>query len=274
MLDRTTVVLACVSRWSLERPWIMFEAGAALGRNSTVIPVIVDDLPFSELKAPLSLFQAIRFSEDALPTLLGRIAEKIGVAPQTAEAASTFVRQPESGLYAPGMYSGDVHLDLRTGWVPYTGNPKSLKIHREYMAIGNSFSDGFRFPPNDSLAAPWRIFGFRFRYSDEAYLYPVLKLVDGSTRKIIASTAVSTWGFTASPSDEYRVPLGNQPRNRWVVVWIDVRSLEDDFPAAIQHLAGIRARGPLWLSHVWCVNSPDQIPAEYRTVGMELRYPR
>jgi hypothetical protein len=274
MLDGASLVVACISRWSHQRPWIMFEAGAALGRNRTVVPVILDDLPFSELQPPLSMFQAIRFSEDNLPILVTRIADEIGIVPQMVEATATLVPNRTARLYKPGLWSGDVHLDLRTGWVPYAGNHQSLTVNRDHVAIGNSFSDGFRFPPADTLSAPWRIFGFRFRRADDVYLYPVLRLVDGSTRKIIASTAVSTWGFTASPNDEYRVPLGSLPKNRWLVAWIDVTSLESDFPSPVQHLAGIRARGPLWLSHVWCVNSADEIPAEFRNSGREFRYPR
>jgi hypothetical protein len=274
MLDRAAIVLACVSRWSLMRPWIMFEAGAALGRNRAVVPVIMDDLPLSGLIPPLSMFQAVRFSEHDLPALLDHVSREIGIPPQITEAASTFVHPSPSVVHAPGIYSGTLHMGLQSGWVPYTGNPASLEAHRESVRIGNSYNDGFRFPPVDSLTAPWRIFGFRFRYVDEVYIYPVLKLVDGSTRKIIASTAISTWGFTASPRDEYRIPLGALPKNRWLVAWIDVVSLEPDFPAPVQHLIGIRARGPLWLSHVWCVNSPDEIPAEYRKHGRELRYPR
>ena len=275
MLDRTKVVLVCVSRWSLERPWLMFEAGIALGHGQVVLPVIMDDMPTSALKPPLSMFQAIRFSEETLPTLFNRIASEIGIAPQTQETSLMLTRPASmSPRSVPGVYTDTTHMDLRSGWVPYTGNPRSLLIQRDYVAIGNSFGDGFRFPPADSLTAPWRVFGFRLRYVDHVYIYPVLRLVDGSTRKIIATTAESAWGFTGTPSDEYRVPLGNLPTKRWIVAWINVVSLEPDFPAAIQTLIGIRVRGPLWLSHIWCVNSPEQIPSEYRAVGIEFRYPR
>jgi hypothetical protein len=253
----------------------MFEAGTAVGAGRTVVPVIVDDLPFTEVQPPLSMFIPTRFSDGEVATLLDRIAGEIGLAAQMPEAVAALVRTPNPALQAPGLWSGGDHLDLRTGWVPYgSGNPRSLKVHRDHVAIGNSYDDSFRYPPADTLTAPWRTFGFRLRHTGGVWIYPVFRLMDGSMCKIIASSAFSTWGFTGSEGDEYRVPLGTLPKNRWLVAWIDVQSVERDFPARIQHLAGVRARGPLWISHIWCVDSPDAIPAEYRDSGREFRYPR
>ena len=142
------------------------------------------------------------------------------------------------------------------------------------MSIGNSFCDGFKYPLVDSLTAPWRFFGFRFLSKDEVWIYAVVILLDGTSRKLAASTTLSSWGFTGEPQDEYRIPLGNLKKGKWHVAIVDVQSIEVDLPTKVRYIAGFRARGPVSISHIWCVDSKTDIPYTFRSKGYCLRYPR
>ncbi len=80
-LNNTNFGILCLTPENLNEPWILFEAGAlskALG-SSSVCPVLYDFRP-SELKGPLSQFQATVIDKDDMLKLLQTINREIGEA--------------------------------------------------------------------------------------------------------------------------------------------------------------------------------------------------
>lgn len=71
-LAHAKIILTCVSRQSIDKPWILFESGVGLGYGAVVIPVVLDDLPYSALAPPLSMFQAVRLDEGGLVELIAQ----------------------------------------------------------------------------------------------------------------------------------------------------------------------------------------------------------
>ena len=51
-LINSCVVLVCLSRNSIKKPWVLFEAGGGFCNGRTVIPLILDDLPFTAIEPP------------------------------------------------------------------------------------------------------------------------------------------------------------------------------------------------------------------------------
>jgi hypothetical protein len=71
-LDSTNYGIVCVTRDNQIAPWLNFEAGAlakAVVDRARVVPLAVD-LPLSELKAPLSQFQAQRADKGGLSAIV------------------------------------------------------------------------------------------------------------------------------------------------------------------------------------------------------------
>jgi hypothetical protein len=58
-LARVTVVVLMLSRESVARPWVNFEAGAAWLQGTVIIPVCFKDLRPDDLPKPYSSFQAV-----------------------------------------------------------------------------------------------------------------------------------------------------------------------------------------------------------------------
>lgn len=171
-----------------------------------------------------------------------------------------------------GFYVGSSRMDITTGWQRYCGDPLTFEIQRGYLSIGKSFYDGFRFPLTNSLNAPWKYWGFRIRAKQSVHIYAVVRLLDGSSRKIFVSSGHNSWGFTGLPVDEYCVPLGFVPKDKWHVIIVDVSSFKDDFESPIQAINGVLVRGPLYLSHIWCVEDTSQITNKFRSVKL-VSYP-
>lgn len=271
----SAIVIACISRASADRPWVLFESGVALGLGRPLVPVILDDLPMNRLSAPLSLFQAIILDGPGAVYLVNRVSAEIGMpSVQAAALPASMVQRASRGNTAPGFYVGRKRLDMTAVWPCYGGDPRSFKPGRDFVSIGSSFSDAFRFPPADTLTAPWRHFGFRALSPDGIHVYAILRLNDQSLRTVFLSTSLGAWGYTGNPRDEYRVPLGDLPKHSWTVVIFDVGSIEPDLPAAPMAIAGIRVRGPLLLSHVWCLDSRGTLPVPFRRNLVNVAYPR
>lgn len=278
-LRHAKVLLACISRQSVNKPWILFECGAGLGCGGVVLPVVLDDLPTSVLAPPLSMFQAIRLDDaHGFVHLVERIAAatatQFGEDRVAQKSFSLLGERPPSVDMSMGVYLGRARIDIAYGWQRYAGDSRTFEVCGGYLSIGHSFDDGFRYPPDDSLSAPWQYFGFRIRRTYDVHMYAVLRHLDGSFGKIYASSVLDSWGFTSDPTDEFRVPLGPLPKGRWHVVIIDMRSLEREFESPVQAIAGFRVRGPLQLSHIWCVEALTQIPSKYRSAGTLISYPR
>ena len=74
-LENTRYGIVCLTRDNISSPWLAFEAGAlakAVGRQR-VVPLLADLSP-SELKGPLSQFQAIRAKRSGVRSLVGDLA--------------------------------------------------------------------------------------------------------------------------------------------------------------------------------------------------------
>ncbi|MBI3697054.1 MAG: toll/interleukin-1 receptor domain-containing protein [Acidobacteria bacterium] len=79
-LKRSQVVIMVLSRVSLDRRWINFEAGFGMGQESRVIPVVSCGLPKSEIGLPLSELHARDLHDSSdLRALLDSIAIVCGV---------------------------------------------------------------------------------------------------------------------------------------------------------------------------------------------------
>jgi hypothetical protein len=277
ILASAKIILACVSRQSIGKPWILFESGVGVGSKALLIPVILDDLPFSELGLPLSMFQSIRLDQVGLVNLVELIskntATRINNKHILSEPMPRFTEIPISIESSIGIYSGKDRYDITSGWQRYTGNHQNLQIRTNGVSIGESFSDGFRYPPSDSLNAPWKYFAFRIKRSQDVYFYAVLRCLDGSTPKIFVSSVANSWGFSGDPTDEYRVPIDSTSKGRWQVIVVNVRSLERDIKSPVQAITGFRVRGPLLLSHIWCVDNLAGIPDEFLESATVLSYP-
>ena len=78
-LDSTNFGILCLTPENINEPWILFEAGAlskALN-SSSVCPVLLDFAP-SEIKGPLSQFQATKLQRDDMLKLLHTINKNLG----------------------------------------------------------------------------------------------------------------------------------------------------------------------------------------------------
>lgn len=73
-LDTADIGILCLTRENLERPWILFEAGAISKRldSSRVIPLLIDLRP-GDLRGPLEQFQSVDWSEDGVRRLITSI---------------------------------------------------------------------------------------------------------------------------------------------------------------------------------------------------------
>jgi hypothetical protein len=276
-LGRASVVVACFSRQSLGRPWIVFESGGAYVHGAAVVSLLLDDLSPSQLAPPMTFFQAMRMDEHGVVELVRRLAERTATAIDTDWFdKEVFPRKslPSGGFgVASGIYVGGSKLPIDIGWQRYAGDPSHFAATSEAVRIGESFSDGFRFPPTDSLSSPCRYWGFRVLRTDEIAFYARVQLVDSTERFLVASTRSGAWGYQAHPADEFVVPIPSLPKNTWKTVIIDIRSIESQTGGAIRHVSGLRARGPIELSHVWCVASLDEIPDTWRSGALMVAYP-
>jgi hypothetical protein len=275
-LSDAKVILACISRQSINKPWILFETGVGLGCGAVVIPVILDDLPDSQVGPPLSMYQAVRMERHSLKHLAASIGENTRTRVHTNRLQRK--RVPEFGELnvsagtPAGIYCGNKHAGVG-GWQRYDGNPNSYRESSAYVSIGNSFDDGFRYPPSDSLDAPFHFWGFRIKPTHGVHIYAAVKCANGRTYKVYVNSDANGWGFISDPTNEFVVPGSVIPNNTWQIVIVNISSLENKFESPIRAIVGFRARGPLMLSHVWCVDKLAQIPRALTKKAIHLVYP-
>jgi hypothetical protein len=79
-LDSARVVVLLLSRRSVARPWVNFEAGAAWLTDKAVIPLCFGDLRKEELPKPYSGIQAVDLRQDAY-YLLSSVAHHLNIIP-------------------------------------------------------------------------------------------------------------------------------------------------------------------------------------------------
>lgn len=79
-LEEAGIGILCLTRENLEAPWIMFEAGA-LSKSldkSRVCPILFGELSTTDLKGPLTHFQASEFSKEDMLKVLATINKQLG----------------------------------------------------------------------------------------------------------------------------------------------------------------------------------------------------
>lgn len=275
-LATSKVILACVSRQSLNKPWILFESGVGVGNGAVVIPVILDDLPYAALSAPLSMYQSVRMNQDGLLSLAKQIAGATNTRAKfealTKRSFPKITGATQRMRPLPGIYLGAKRVGL-DGWHAYRGDPRNFERLDGCISIGQSFDDGFRYPASDLLAAPWRFWGFRIKRTQGVHVYAAVRCVDDTEHLIYVTTNANNWGVSAVWLDEFIVPAPFIPKNRWQVVIVNVASLERKFASPVQSITYFMARGPLMISHIWCVDEAKQIPRKFREEAIDLVYP-
>lgn len=275
-LSQAKIILACVSRQSLDKPWILFESGVGIGCGATVIPVILDDLPNAHIQPPLSMYQAVRMDKKSLTHLVKSIAEITNTAVHIdrlrRKPVPEFSELTVSAGALSGIYRGN-ERNVLGGWQRYSGNPNSFREGKNYISVGNAFEDGFKYPPSDSFDAPFHYWGFRLKHTQGVHIYAVVSCANGRTYKVYVSSEANQWGFISHPADEFVIPASSILSNIWQVAIVNVSSLEKQFESPIRAIVGFRARGPLMLSHIWCVKNLAQIPKSFAANAIQLIYP-
>jgi transcriptional regulator with XRE-family HTH domain len=79
--------LVCVTRDSVNQPWLNFEVGALSGQSVPVVPILLDLYP-SDLTGPLAYFQAVQATDkEGMRRLLQRINDhtSLPLSPQTLD---------------------------------------------------------------------------------------------------------------------------------------------------------------------------------------------
>lgn len=79
-IDRATIVVLMLSRESVARPWVNFEAGAAWNKGTAIIPVCFKNLTPGDLPKPYSSIQAVDLMRDQY-YLVTSIAHHLGSIP-------------------------------------------------------------------------------------------------------------------------------------------------------------------------------------------------
>ncbi len=88
-LKSTRVVLVLLSKDSLYRPWIPFEAGVGEGAGAKVIPVVHLDFSLRELGPPLGEYHVRRLqSEDGVRALIEDVKMEVGLDASEVDAAA------------------------------------------------------------------------------------------------------------------------------------------------------------------------------------------
>lgn len=79
-LEKADIGLLCLTRDNLEAPWIMFEAGSLSKRldMSRVCPILFQGLQKTDLKSPLSNFQASLFNKGEMKKVVGMLNNQLG----------------------------------------------------------------------------------------------------------------------------------------------------------------------------------------------------
>ena len=248
---------------------VIFELALFIGRYGPAHCFLVcpmgasTHLPSDILGATIFPYNAERFKSSPDATL-NPVTSRIQLAIQKqAIAERLFV----------GLYSGSEHKEFSTSdWDTYSGKPMSVEVQPDgSIVFPGSLEDGWRHPPDrDSLRAPGETFAFRIRAESDVRVYPVLEPASGRQQIVKVDTNFPDWGLPEG-SNEYRVPLPPVfPRN-WKVVVVDLESVARDLDTSVLRLIGLRIRGGVALSHIWCLHSFDDLPSQFRKDSTVIR---
>ncbi|HLG13472.1 MAG TPA: toll/interleukin-1 receptor domain-containing protein [Blastocatellia bacterium] len=100
------VVIVLVSKESVSRPWINFEAGAGAGSLSRVIPLVIRGFDVGNLQPPLQPFHARDIHDpEGVEALLRDIGDELGKEPDGVDVTGFIedIRRVESGLPCKGL---------------------------------------------------------------------------------------------------------------------------------------------------------------------------
>jgi hypothetical protein len=95
------LVIVLCSPVSIRKTWVIFEAGAAWGRNVRLLPVCHSGLTVTDLPSPLSAFQALNLnSTDFAARLAASLTNLVGLSPQNPISAGTIANLDTTVLSA------------------------------------------------------------------------------------------------------------------------------------------------------------------------------
>ncbi|MFZ7166105.1 MAG: toll/interleukin-1 receptor domain-containing protein [Bacteroidota bacterium] len=77
-LSSSQVIIALISKISVNSSWLYFESGAGF-TNDRTIPLITDNLQFKDLTPPLSLLQSRLLDKTGIPLLITDICKKLSL---------------------------------------------------------------------------------------------------------------------------------------------------------------------------------------------------
>jgi hypothetical protein len=98
-LKRAQVVVLMLSRESVVRPWVNFEAGAAWLQGTAVIPVCFKNLSLADLPKPYSGLQAVDLTDvDGQYYLIRSIAHHLGRIPPIISSPQQAYRKLQESL--------------------------------------------------------------------------------------------------------------------------------------------------------------------------------
>jgi predicted nucleotide-binding protein with TIR-like domain len=241
---------------------VIFELGLFIGRYGSTHCFVVCPrgegihLPSDILGATVSFYDGERFKR----------AQEAAMNPVTSGIKNAMQKQAVAERLAAGLYFGPEHKNFSTpDWRTYSGKPIPVEVQADgSISFPGTTEEGWRHPADrDSLRAPGRTFAFRIRAETEVRIYPVIELADGKRQIVKINTHYPNWGVPAG-GDEYRVPLPPDFPSHWKVVVVDLESVASDLGTSVLRLTGLRVRGGLTISHIWCLHSFEELPSQFQ----------
>ena len=110
-LTEASVVILMLSKRSIKRPWVNFEAGAGWITGKRVIPVCFGNQSKAKLPHPYSLWQAIQIPDDE-QYLVNTVAGALGIARPAAKARGRISTAPASENPASLFYDSELGRKL------------------------------------------------------------------------------------------------------------------------------------------------------------------
>lgn len=161
-IKSSKVVIVLISKESVDRPWVNFEAGVGAGSNSKIFPVAIRGFNLGDLKPPLQPLQARYINNaDSIQAVIRDVGVTINKRPQAFEAESFVakIQALESRLHYKGIVlkpfnagkigdAWDINFELSN-----TGNqdlelikievfiPESLISSQAFMSFDGNYID-------------------------------------------------------------------------------------------------------------------------------------
>lgn len=101
------VFIGLLSTKSLRSLYVLFELGARWGASRPILPVLLSDVEFSELKGPLSSIHAVKLSDaSAGYQLVTEVGKILAVTPESPESLSRYVEKLAQSASSSGLDIG------------------------------------------------------------------------------------------------------------------------------------------------------------------------